>query len=307
MKFAIERICDMSLFPTKKVQVKKVIVHLSGGLGNQLFQFLKASKLAKENDSEIILNLNWFESPKYRKKGYIENLEKRKPEILRFERVKNCKIEVSRLPRDGRFERFLLLIPSFLLKEFGFVFEHQVTSAKPLIKRRSLRVVGHHVSNTLPSDLDINSLLGSATGTSPNQDTKSIGIHVRLGDYLDQNFIVVPTERYYVSAISEAQKVLPNSKIFIYTDNVTQLKESFPQLVEKADKVVSTDDPVSDMIALSGNRVIIASNSTYSWWSTQMSNNNVLIIYPGQYFINSTRDTLEAPRWPINSIAIDPI
>jgi hypothetical protein len=61
------------------------------------------------------------------------------------------------------------------------------------------------------------------------------------------------------------------------------------------------------MIALSENRVIVASNSTYSWWSTQLSNDKLLIIYPSQYFTNSTRDRLEAPRWPINSIALDPI
>jgi hypothetical protein len=297
----------MNLFPTNKVHVKKVIVHLSGGLGNQLFQFLKASQLAKENNSEIILNLNWFESPKYRKKGFIENLEKRKPEILRFERVKNCKIEVSRFPRDGRFERFLLLIPSAVLKKFGLISDHQVIGAKSGIKRGSLRVVGHHVSNTFPSDWDINSFLGSVTGTSPKGAINSIGVHVRLGDYLDQNFIVVPTDRYYVSAIREAQKVLPNSKIFIYTDNKTQLRECFPQLVGEADKIVSTNDPISDMIALSENRVIVASNSTYSWWSTQLSNDKLLIIYPSQYFTNSTRDRLEAPRWPINSIALDPI
>jgi hypothetical protein len=185
----------MNLFPTNKVHVKKVIVHLSGGLGNQLFQFLKASQLAKENNSEIFLNLNWFKSPKYRKKGFIENLEKRKPEILRFERVKNCKIEVSRFPRDGRFERFLLLIPSAVLKKFGFISDHQVIGAKSGIKRRSLRVVGHHVSNTFPSDWDINSFLGSVIGTSPEGAINSIGVHVRLGDYLVQNFIVVP--RYW--------------------------------------------------------------------------------------------------------------
>ena len=297
----------MNQFIEKKVHVKKVIVHLSGGLGNQLFQFLKASQLAKEHDSEIVLNLNWFKSPKYRKNGFQDNLEKRKPEILRFERVKNCKIEVSRFPRDGRFERFLFLIPSALLNKLGFISDHQVIGAKSRIKCRSLRVVGHHVSNTFPNDWDMNSFLGGVTGIFPKEVSHSIGVHVRLGDYLDQNFIVVPTERYYLSAIVEAQKTLPNSKIFIFTDNITQLHEIFPQLAGKADKVVSTDDPISDMIALSESGVIVASNSTYSWWSTQLSNDNLLTIYPTHYFVNSTRDTLEAPRWPINSIAIDPI
>ena len=61
MKFVIEEIQDeIEMFRERNLRTKKVIVHLSGGLGNQLFQFLKASQIARDNSSEIWLNLNWF-------------------------------------------------------------------------------------------------------------------------------------------------------------------------------------------------------------------------------------------------------
>ena len=290
----------------KNIQKTKVIVHLSGGLGNQLFQFLKASQIAKVNCSEIWLNLNWFELVKYRKPGYQANLAKRKPEILRFERVKNCKVEVSRFPRDGRFERILSYVSSGILNKFGFISDKAAFGSELKINRKKIRVIGHHVSNVFPKDWDINTLLGSVMFEASQGRPDSIGVHVRLDDYLEQKFIFVPTERYYLSAISEAQKIMPNSNIFIFTDSLIQLKENYPKLVGKADKIVSTEDPISDMLDLSNSRVLIASNSTYSWWSTQFGPDKLLVIRPSNYFINSARDALEAPCWPINALALDP-
>ena len=297
----------MAILREKNLQTKIVIVHLSGGLGNQLFQFLKASQIARDNSSEIWLNLNWFENPKYRKFGYKANLNKRKPEILKFEKVRSCKVEKSRLPRDGRFERLLNFIPAKILKVFGFVSDKQKHWSESGIHYRKLRVIGYHVSNSLPEDWDISLLLGEITATAANHRYESIGVHVRLGDYLEQKFIVVPTEKYYLSALAEAKRITPNSKVFIFTDNPIQLHEKFPELSDKADKVVCTEDPISDLLELSKNRLIIASNSTYSWWSTQFNRDSLFVIHPAYYFTDSLRDELEAPNWPKNALAIDPI
>jgi hypothetical protein len=308
LKFAIEEIqSDLEVFREKKLTTKKVVVHLSGGLGNQLFQFLKASQIARDNSSEIWLNLNWFENPKYRKFGYKANLNKRKPEILKFEKARNCKVEQSRLPRDGRFERLLNFVPVKILKVFGLVSDKQIHWSESGINQRKLRVIGYHVSNSLPEDWDISLLLGEITATAANHRYESIGVHVRLGDYLEQKFIVVPTEKYYLSALAEAEKIIPNSKVFIFTDNPIQLHEKFPELSEKADKVVCTEDPISDLLELSRNKVIIASNSTYSWWSTQFNRDSLLVIHPAYYFTDSSRDEFEAPNWPKSALAIDPI
>ena len=308
MKFVIEENQDdMVMFREKNLQTKIVIVHLSGGLGNQLFQFLKASQIARDNSSEIWLNLNWFKNPKYRKFGYTANLNKRKPEILKFESVKNCKVEKSRLPRDGRFERLLNFIPAKILKVFGFVSDKQIHWSESGINHRKLRVIGYHVSNSLAEDWDISLLLGEITTTAANHIYESIGVHVRLGDYLEQKSIVVPTEKYYLSAVAEAKRIIPSSKVFIFTDNPIQLLEKYPELSKRADKIVCTEDPISDLLELSKNRVIIASNSTYSWWSTQFNRDSLYIIHPTYYFTDSSKDELEAPNWPKNALAIDPI
>lgn len=297
----------MNILNWNNSKKRRVIVHLSGGLGNQLFQFLKASEIAKQNNLDLILNLNWFESPKYLKPGYKTNPNKRKPELLRFEKVSNYKIEISRLPRDGRFERFLSIAPVASLIKLGIVSDGVDYNFNRMLFRKSLRVVGYHVANTISKNWNINQELGDLAGYEPDQNINSIGIHVRLGDYLDQNYIIVPTEKYYLSAIKEAKKVIPNPSISIFTDDPDHLKRHFPLLLSEAVKIISTSDPIMDLLGLSANKVIIASNSTYSWWSTQLGLEKLLIIHPNQYFKNPIRDKTEAPIWPEGSIAIDPI
>ena len=297
----------MNILNWHKSKERRVVVHLSGGLGNQLFQFLKASEIAKQNDMVLILNLNWFESPKYLKPGYKTNPNKRKPELLRFEKVSKYKIENSRLPRDGRFERLLSIAPVDRLISLGIVSDGIVYNSNRKLFRNSLRVVGYHVANTIPKNWNINQELGNLAGYEFEENINSIGIHVRLGDYLDQNYIIVPTEKYYLSAIKEAQKVIPNPSISIFTDDPDHLKRHFPLLINKAVKIISTSDPILDLLGLSANKVIIASNSTYSWWSTQLGIEKMLIIHPIQYFTNPMRDKMEAPIWPKGSLAIDPI
>ena len=124
----------------------KVVVHLSGGLGNQLFQYMAGVGLAETTNRELFINTNWFSNPLSRNRNNSAYLVKRKLDILQFSSVKAIKIERLNILRDGRFERVLQQLDESIKRKIGIASEESFEDGQWLLPNNIGRLVGHFMS-----------------------------------------------------------------------------------------------------------------------------------------------------------------
>ena len=123
------------------------------------------------------------------------------------------------------------------------------------------------------------------------KNSESVSIHLRRGDYISNEFNYnkygsVCSLAYYTTAISEIKKLIPNPKFFVFSNDISWVKENS---IFKGMTVVdgfSGKESWKDMFLISRCKHNINSNSSFSWWSAWLNKNknkNVIVPY---YFIN---------------------
>lgn len=110
----------------------------------------------------------------------------------------------------------------------------------------------------------------------------SCSIHVRRGDYLTlQQFHPVQTMRYFNQAINIV-KTMTNDDIYFYvfSDDMPWCKENF-----KVDNLtfVEGQDMIYDFSMMKNCNHHIISNSSFSWWTSYLSNPG-LVVAPARWF-----------------------
>ncbi len=237
------------------METRKIVVEISGGLGNQLFQLAAAKNLDNQGykvfiDSiynEIngfrVTKINDFASalgiPAIKRSLFLKNLLK--VAIVR-------KIYVSKLRKNTIFEKM----------NFG----------KPIISTNNMnfRLFGYWQNISLANEIRyrLSELL-----KSPPID--AIALHVRRGDYLSKQHDLhgALDGRYYLKALEKLNQKRSNQKIVIFTDSPEIVKqEEWIQLLNSS-KVSFSDsiDPWETLMEMARYSTIICSNSTFSWWA----------------------------------------
>lgn len=298
---------------------KRIVVHLSGGLGNQLFQITTGMALAKSVNKNLAINSNLYSNPILREKINPNYKKKRKFEAIDF-------LEVARLPRDkfptpinGRFEKYLENLSEIQKRKLGIATESSFSESGWANPEKIRRLVGHFISPKYFSNIDSTSLFKELNlPLSPwsnlilkeIQHRETIGIHVRLGDYLFQNNIIVPNENYYLNALEYLQNLLGHkSNILIFSDEPNKIKNKFPKLYQKA-KTLHPEGRVSvaeNLFLLSKCTAFVCSNSTFSWWAANLSKVQTnLIVAPREFFVSTKKTNFNKELWWGNSLLIDP-
>lgn len=114
-------------------------------------------------------------------------------------------------------------------------------------------------------------------------DTNSVSIHVRLGDYLNNNKLYggICTYDYYMNAINTMKTICPNATFFIFSNDVTAATQLLK--IDNAIPVTENtgDNSYLDMYLMSKCKNNIIANSTFSWWGAWLNaNRNKKVICP---------------------------
>lgn len=100
---------------------------------------------------------------------------------------------------------------------------------------------------------------------------KILGVHYRMGDYLNLSEFQVCTPQYYIKAIEEFKRTRQVDEIILFSDSLELAKEKLGVDC----KISPFIDEMDDFIALSQCDYIVMSNSTYSWWAAYLSPNQI--------------------------------
>lgn len=274
----------------------KVVVHLSGGLGNQMFQYMAGAGLAKETGRELLINTNWFLNPRFLNRNNPTYLTKRKIDIIQFKAIAATKVDRSPTPKDGRMERIISRSSKSIRQAIGVGSEKDFECGTWKNAKKLNRLFGFFMSPEFFLGVNPNSLFGTLDPpiTPWSKETiekignnKSIGVHIRLGDYVSLGDKVIPTESYFLAGVEYLKSVQgSDSKVFFFTDEPDRLSELFPTLTASG-IVISPPKyttPVENLIVLSQCNAFVCSNSTFSWWGATLSTASKSHIVRPSYF-----------------------
>jgi hypothetical protein len=252
------------------LETRKIVVEISGGLGNQLFQLAAAKNLDNQGykvfiDS-IYNEINGFRAteindlaralriPAVKRSLFLINL-------LKMPVVK--KIYISKLRKKTIFEKI----------NFG----------KPVIPTNNMnfRLFGYWQNISLANEIRdrLSELL-----KSPPID--GIALHIRRGDYLSKQHSLhgALDGRYYLKALEKLNQKRSIQKVVIFTDSPEIVKqEEWIQLLNYSKVSFSNSiDPWETLIEMARYSAIICSNSTFSWWAA---------------FIGESKEVFMPDRW----------
>lgn len=114
----------------------------------------------------------------------------------------------------------------------------------------------------------------------------SVSLHIRRGDYLKNSIYGVCDEKYYEQAIAAIKGMVVTPKFFIFSDD-TIWCEDFMKKHDVDYQIISHNtgrDSYKDMYLMTQCKYNIIANSTFSWWGAWLNDNEgKIVIAPNKW------------------------
>ena len=281
-----------------------IIVRLIGGLGNQLFQYAAARRMALKSGLTLKLDVTEFGAYK-------------RPYALRhFNIVEDFASpgEIRRLKRDRLgllFQQVLIPRPRHThLQERYFHFDSGV-----LDFRGPAYVSGYWQSEKYFTDVTSVIRAEYSLKTPPAHATlavlglieaaESVSLHVRRGDYVSNVKARLRhgscSLEYYRRAIAEIARRVRHPQFFVFSDDAPWAREQLR--IDAPTHFVDHNGPgadFEDLRLMSRCRHHIIANSTFSWWGAWLGEHpGQVVIAPEKWFALSSLDARDIcpARW----------
>lgn len=307
-----------------------ILVSLTGGLGNQLFQLAAALYKGELSPLEIEWSLG---KPRKNSSGFPQIKSFNLPAIVRFDNGRKNSVVYSKvfgyLLRTGfspnKFEKYQLYKSTTkLVAQVLFCLRFRVYRKLQIsndigysdfdIQKRS-HLIGYFQSYVWAQNEDVYEFLKNLNiGDFPEYNyyaklskiEKPLVVHIRLTDYLEEELLGIPSSKYYANAISNQLKTGKYNKIWAFSDDPAQasnwLKSLDSNLIRWIPKFSDSDLENFELMRL-GHGYVLA-NSTFSWWAARLCHSSYPeVIYPKPWFRGMKEpNKLFPPEWkPENS------
>lgn len=277
-----------------------IIVKIMGGLGNQLQQYAFYRKL-ESLGRDVRLDVSWFERP-----GEQEAvLAKRTMELNCFEGIRyrpaseqEIRGLLGRLWEEpesavSRIRRKLLpshnpcFVEQEMYHEEVFQFTDKYLAGYWACEKYYADILGKlrqeiRFPKAPVPDGGAPSRGGASEISDRNremirkmQETESVSVHIRRGDYLDAAnrpvFGGICTNDYYRAAIGFLKEKYPQAAFFFFSDDIPYVREHY---LEEASEIIDWNNgknSIYDMMLMSSCRHNICANSTFSFWGARLN------------------------------------
>lgn len=285
-------------------------IELSGGLGNQMFQYalyLKLKKLGKR----VFLNTDFYKNSD----------ADRKLQLDIFQGVDSA---------DRCWAKDKSFVSNMMNKLFSpKVYKDKINCYQPCIYNfRDAVLSGYWQSELYFSDIredilkvytfkdqyinDMNRTLSKKMIAE-----QSVSVHIRRGDYLNNNNIgiygQVCTDAYYQYATEQIlnNKNINDAVFYFFSDDIEWVKDNIESFFSKdVDMdylnikfvdINKGDKSYLDMYLMSSCKHHIIANSTFSWWGAWLGENeDKMVIAPKKWFQNYEENALVCVNWITN-------
>ncbi len=274
-----------------------IIIKLSGGLGNQLFQYAFAKRLSAERNVIVKFDTSFFnknQSRSFELSGIQDIKIASKGEIIQCLHLKfPYAILVYLLPH----------IPKFILNKSKYYIEEKYPHMydSNILSKSEGYFDGYwqcykYVQKNITSIKEV--LLASKN--MKKDDSKVIdlvAIHIRAGDYLNiPNVKGICSRDYYTEALNIIKRTEPNAKFNIFCEDIDYAKKILPEKNDYNFVETNFKDPLLDLLHISTYKYIVIANSTFSLWAAFLNNHANIVIAPKNW--NNTVNEISNKLYP---------
>lgn len=273
----------------------KSTVLITGGLGNQLFQYTFMVYLKKKLGADVSYNCSSINFHKQHSGFQADeifdfsqfSLDKRNfynfyhRAIRKLKRKMNIKKNFI-VCNDKKFseDKIYSVYEGFWQKAYFYDYVKEELKA-------SLKDLGIHCKNMEFAE--------------NMRSCESVFLHIRRGDYCkDPSYVDLSKTNYYKEAISYYRNLYEVPKFFVFSDDIAWCRDYFSEDKDFVFVEYEEQNALSDMYLMHQCKNAIIANSSFSWWGTAFDTKKV-VIHPTKYNIKINTDGLYPEEW----IAID--
>jgi hypothetical protein len=260
---------------------KKIIARMFGGIGNQLFIYAAARRLALMNNAELVLdNISGFTYDKvYQRKYQLDhfNIPCRKANSSeRMEPFSRVRRYIKR-----RLNQLLPFEYRHYIKQNCINFDYRLLQVK---FRDTLYLEGYWQSEAYFKDIE--EIIRRELVIKPPIDTlnlamvenirshTAVAVHVRFFDESMTTTINNAPPDYYTRAIQEMENRVSKAHYYLFSDNPESARNHI-SLPDDRITIISHNQgdahAHSDLWLMTNCRHFIIANSTFSWWGAWLS------------------------------------
>lgn len=284
-----------------------VTVLLSGGLGNQMFQYAAAKSLAMRLNTTLSIDLYTFT------KKTQATVRPYELDIFNIGNIPETFSAKAKFVTKAR--PFIQKHRSFFQK-FSIFTDTYAILYQPVFETIKGNVImsGYfqnekyfkNIADNLQQSFSFKNPLDGRNADIAKriQDKQSVAIHIRRGDYLNtnskSNFIILD-KAYYEKAIGYITNRIENPEFFIFSEDFDWIKqnlnlENYPVTFIDWNK---GRDSYIDMQLMSLCKHNIIANSSFSWWAAWLnSNKEKIVLAPELWFCEDEKNKLLDQFYP---------
>lgn len=289
-----------------------IYVNITGGLGNQMFQYAIARKYQIETGQKITLNIyelkNFKLSRIYQLDGFLisNNIEISDKKLPWFAHRRNY---LNKILRKLSPKGYLFMVS----KIYNSLVWYLETDVKlPRVKNnKDIYIGGYWQSSCYLKDINDtiikefsakNELKFENTSLYEKITTcESICVSIRRGDYvLDQDFkklYFICDNEYFIEGVNRIRKEITSAKVFVFSDDVEWVKNNIDFGCETYYES-GKDDVWEKQRLMSACKHFVISNSTFSWWAQHLSTNPNKIVYaPSKWYPDGRKCDIYECNW----------
>ena len=289
-----------------------IIIKLSGGLGNQMYQYALYRKFQIMGVDAKLSVCNYLKKnetvpshgSKYLLKGIFPNIKEQFTNAVDEKRIKKY---------DNRLIKSLALrklIPYYIVENIA----KDTSNYNPKILELNNACLDGYWQSTryfedilpiLRGEFQFRKLLDDKNKDliERMEGEESVSIHVRRGDYLaySNEYAILDLE-YYSKAISKVKKMKKNISFYVFSDDIEWCRKNFNINATYVDWN-NREDSYIDMQLMSHCKINIVANSTFSIWAALLNGDrNHIVVRPSKYTNSAIQ---KSDRWPESWIEIE--
>lgn len=290
-----------------------IIVKISGGLGNQLFEYAYARRLSHVYNVPFKLDVTSYldNDPKSENPDKVFN---RQYILNRFNTIENIATneEIRQLKKNKKRPGKIWYLYNKLFSDESIYVEEKIFNVASEIY---LNPIGLKMGKTIYLDgfwqaekyfKDCENIIRTELEFRypPNQEnasilktiysTEAVCMHIRRGNFLIpkyNRFHGICSLKYYQEAVREIAKRVSNPTFFIFSDDKKWVKENihlpFPTIFVNHN---GPEKDYEDLRLMSNCSHFINANSSFSWWGAWLSKNKRKVVIVPNKLVKKDRD-----------------
>lgn len=263
-----------------------IITKLSGGLGNQMFQYAAARSLSLKWHQKLMIDTSLFSihHANVDKRSYALGIFKNIRPVFSNNFLSSGFYMHSRW--DNRIRNIAGIKKRKVLKEITHSFNNSFNEIEPPVLLdgfwQSEKYFKLH-QNIIRSDFEFSEFDEKDKNIHVLEDilrNESVSVHVRRGDYVkygtDNMFSGLCDSDYFQMAIKKLSEEQGNKKFYFFSEDPEWVKNNLIHDNLNATIVTgntSNYDSWKDLYLISKCKHHIISNSSFSWWGAWLNNN----------------------------------